>query len=312
MKIEINKKKTVDTISGIVQSSVKIGKKTVGEAKAGVEAIAKKTKEAQYTRKVEKYNPIFPEHYRSKDFNIPNIVAIVDDAVRRGIDVCEGAIGWLGEDAGEEVLYLYDEAIEFSGIEFVPVPVCNAVYYVDNFDRGRFIQADGIFGRTLKEKLDELQRVAEFIGAKRCKISISEANSSIKMKQKDVSAGGETSRISADVVVTHEELKSISKKQYGFVEAEFGGLRFPKRPTLKWFKYDDSINNLIDTCCSGKRRVKKMTLELAGSSSTTMSQSTACAIDGVLKQLVGIKGRISMKNQAKEEAQSKIFFNIEF
>lgn len=37
---------------------------------------------------------------------------IVDDAVRRDIDVCEGSIGWLGKENDIEILYLYDTAIE--------------------------------------------------------------------------------------------------------------------------------------------------------------------------------------------------------
>ena len=194
MKIDFDKKKSMEALSGIVQTTVGFGKKAVSDVKAGAVAFAEKTKEQENARKLKKYNPLFPEQYKSESFNIPNIIVIVDDAIRRDIEVCEGAIGWLGKDTGEEVLYLYDEAIEFSGVSFIPAPVCNAVYYVDNFDRNRFIQADCIFNRTLKEKIDELQHIAEYIGAKRCLIHISESHDSSKAKQVSVDLGAEVTQ----------------------------------------------------------------------------------------------------------------------
>ena len=312
MKFEIDKKKGAEAISGLVQGTVDFGKKAAADAKAGVTAIVEKSRADEYARRLKKYNPVFPSQYESDTFNVPNIIVIVDDAVRKGIDVCEGSIGWLSKESGAEVLHLYDEAVSFSGIHFVPAPVCNAVYYVDHFDRGRFIQADCIFSRTLKEKIDELQHIAECVGAKRCVIDISETSKSSKTKQKSTEAGGSSDQLKAKATADYKLSSKNSTNQYGHVEAEFTGLRFPKRPTLKWFLYDDSINNLIETCCSGKRRVKRLTLELAGSSMATMSQSIAVAIDGVINKNLNVKGQASMKSQAKDEYQSKLQFYIEF
>lgn len=318
MENKDNKRK--DTASGLVQSSVNLGKKAVAGAKAAVTAMVEKSKADEHARKLQKYNPLFPEQYQDDNFHLPNIVVVVDDAIRRDVDVCEGAIGWLSKDSGEEVLFLYDEAVSFSKIEFIPAAICNSVYYVDHYNRNRFIQADCIFQRTLKEKIDELQHIAECVGAKRCLIRLSESTANTKTKRKTAGAGGSVSvgnaeaSDDAEVSISVESAfsSSNSKKQYGVVTAEFRGLRLPKRPTLKWFAHDDSILHLIDTCCSGKRRVKKLSLELMGNASTTMSQSIACAIDGVMSKILNAKGHMSMKEQAKEEHQSKLFFYIEF
>lgn len=64
------------------------------------------------------------------------MIKIVDDAERRGIDVCEGAIGWLGKVANTEIMYLYDEAVEDSGLTFVPM----AQYAVLNLKEMRLLQ----------------------------------------------------------------------------------------------------------------------------------------------------------------------------
>ena len=312
MKIEFDKKKSAEALSELVHGTADFGKKVAADAKAGVAAMVEKSKADEYARRLKKFNPLFPEQYQSDGFNVPNIIVIVDDAVRKGIDVCEGAIGWLSKESGEEVLHLYDEAITFSGIQFIPAPICNAVYYVDHFDRGRFIQADCIFSRNLKEKIDELQHIAESVGAKRCIINISESSKNSKTKQKSADLGATTDKATGNATVDYEQSSKNSKNQYGHIEAEFTGLRFAKRPTLKWFAYDDSINNLVETCCSGKRRVKKLTLELSGSTTATMSQSIACAIDGVFSKSLNVKGHASMKSQAKEEYQSMLQFYIEF
>lgn len=79
---------------------------------------------------MKKYNPLFPEEYNSDDFHVPNIICIVDDAVRRDIDVCQGAIGWRENKKDTEVLFLYDEFVEKSGLKFVPAPVCDEIYYI--------------------------------------------------------------------------------------------------------------------------------------------------------------------------------------
>ena len=102
MKIEFDRKKSAEALSGLVQSTVGLGKKAAADVKVGVAAMVEKSKADSYARRMKKYSPLFPDQYKSQNFNIPNIIMIVDDAVRRGIDVCEGAIGWLSKDAGAE------------------------------------------------------------------------------------------------------------------------------------------------------------------------------------------------------------------
>ena len=170
MKIEFDKKKSAEALSGLVQSTVDFGKKAAVGAKVGVAAMVEKSKADSYTRRMKKYNPLFPDQYKSESFNLPNIIMIVDDAVRRDIDVCEGSIGWLSKESGVEILCLYDEAITFSGIQFVPTVTCDALYYVDSFDRSKFIRTDCIFSKAHEERMAELKHIAYALGAKRCTI----------------------------------------------------------------------------------------------------------------------------------------------
>ena len=109
MKINIDTKKGKETFTKVLQKTSDAGKKAVSDIQQGAKELSEKAKNDSYFRRVKKYNPLFPETYQSETFNIPNMIMIRDDAERRGIDVCEGAIGWLDNANGMEVLYLYDE-----------------------------------------------------------------------------------------------------------------------------------------------------------------------------------------------------------
>ena len=312
MKIEFDKKKSAEALSGLVKSTVDFGMKAAADARVGVNAMVEKTKAAGYARRLKKYNPLFPEQYQSESFNLPNIIMIVDDAVRRGIDVCEGSIGWLSKESGVEVLCLYDEAVTFSGIQFVPSVTCDALYYVDSFDRNRFIRTDCIFSKAHEERMAELEHVAYSVGAKRCTIEIIESDSDMQVQNKSMNASENYKDVSSTESMEQSLSQTGKSRRSGRIVTEFEGIRTPRKPTLKWFAHDDTIKQLIEMCCSGERTVKSKTLELSGSSSATMSQKTAYAIDGAIGKMGGASGNVSMDAQAAKEHQSKLLFYVEF
>ena len=63
--------------------------------------------------------------------------------------------------------------------------------------------------------------------------------------------------------------------------------------------------------CNDPASVKSRTLELSGSSSSTMSQQTAVAIDCLLKK-AKVKANIKMEDQSNKELSSRLIFEIEF
>lgn len=312
MKIEFDKRNSAEALSALVHSTVDFGKKAAADAKVGVAAMAEKSRAHSYMRRMKKYNPLFPDQYKSASFNLPNIIVIVDDAVRRGIDVCEGAIGWLSKESGVEVLYLYDEAVGFGGVQFVPTVTCDAVYYVDSFDRNRFIRTDCIFGKAHEERMAELKHVAYCLGAKRCTIEISEFSLDMQVQSKSMKFIENLKGISNTEGIEQSIAQTDKNRRSGRIEVEFQGNDTFQIPTLKWFAHDDSIKKLIEMCADGRRVIKTETLELAGSSSATMSQKTACAIDGAIGKMGGAKGGVTMDAQAEKEHHSKLLFRIEF
>ena len=178
---------------GVADKAGKVAVAVAGKTKEMATEIAKNTKDAvekvkveNYNRRIKRYNPLFEEEYRSAEFCLPNVICIVDDAVRRGVDVCKGAIGWREEKRGTEVLYLYDEFVAQSGLNFIPTAVCDEVYYVDVHNRNRFIKLDCVFQQALEEKIAELEHIAYSLGAKFCSIEIDEREARHDKKEKKI------------------------------------------------------------------------------------------------------------------------------
>lgn len=294
------------------QKASDIGKKAAEGMQKSVIAMSEKSKSDSYLRRLKKYNPLFPDTYNDNNFNIPHMIRIVDDVVRSGIDVCEGAIGWLSTEKDLQVLHLYDEAVEFSKLQFIPNVECNAIYYADNFDRHRFIKVESIFGRAHDERLAELKHIAHSLGAKSCSIEITESGSELKSQKSTFNIQGKKGPLS-DSTESAQKEASINKSEYrrGRIIAEFEGSDSPKKPQLKWFAHDDNIKRLIEMRCSNRNSIKSETLELEGSTSATMSQRTASAIDFAISK-IGSKSSLNLEKHAQREHHSKLIFIVEF
>lgn len=315
MKINIDTKKGAEAVSGFLQKTSDLGKKTISDVQTSAVALAEKTKQDNYMRRLKKYNPLFPDVFYGVEFNIPNMVVIRDDAERRGIDVCEGAIGWLSQESGMEVLYLYDEEVSACGLTFVPSAECDAVYYVDSFDRKRFIRTDCIFKKAHEEKLAELKHIANALGAKSCTIEISESNVEVNVSKKKASFNGggllHGAKLSSTESADMNASAKISNRRSGKITSTFEGSSTPKMPALKWFAHDEIILKLIDSRFNSNNSLKTEMLELDGASSATMSQKTAYAIDNAVGAMK-LKGGSSMESQAVRENHSTFLFSIEF
>lgn len=323
MKIGFDKKKSAEALAALAQSTTEISKKVadgvksntalvVEKTKISAAAVAEKTKNDAYARRLKKYNPLFPDKYFDESYNVPNIIVIVDDAVRKDIDVCEGAIGWTGKEKDVEVLYLYDEAVPTCGLQFIPAATCDAVYYVDSFDRKSFIKADSYFRKVQEERSAELEHIACSLGAKWCSIEIVEKEKTAQAKNKKSEfaerfKGIKTSE-SAEQSASENSTSELRTKNY----SEFQGNNIPQRPNLKWFAHDSTIRQLIAARCSGDNSITKKTMEFYGSAFTTMSKKAACAIDCALVTLDGASGNTTMEAQATKEQESTLVFQVEF
>ena len=311
MKISFDPKKSTEAVSNILSKASDIGKKTVDDVQKSAVELSEKAKQDSYLRRLKKYNPLFLAVYESESFHRPSMIMIADSSSRQGIDVCEGAIGWLSTEADIEVLCLYTEFAENCGIHFFPTISTDAFYYVDPFDRDRFIRTDCIFSKAHEERLAELKHIAHSLGAKSCSIEISESTAEVCSLSKKMGFGGTSKFINVKGSSEQNGYHKDTNQRTGRIVAEFEGSDTPKRPKLKWFAQDETITKLIEMRCKNSNSIKSEILELSGTSSATMSQKTALAIDGTVSKM-GFKGNYTLENQATKESHTKLIFSIVF
>jgi hypothetical protein len=303
----IDLKKGTEFLKNAAGKANEMGKKAAVAVQTGIQTVSNNAQQQAYEERMKKYAPLFPDQYRNADFNIPNLIHIVDDAVRKGIDVCEGAIGWLSQEKGVEVLNLYDEAITFSGLQFLPAAICDSVYYVDPFNRNCYISIDSYFSHIQQAKLAELQHIAFSLGVKHYWVEMVEMTAdsnqlkgSNSLKMKSVNAGLE-----------RDANASSSSHSKSLAEGSFAGARKPVRPMLCWFANDNNVKNLINMRCSEgvDNAITTYTIELSNSNAAMMSASTAANIDMAASKM---GAKCGFHSQSVRENNRKMIFKLEF
>lgn len=263
-----------------------------------------------YRQQMDKYRPVKLEDYQSPSFVLPNLIRIVDGNERRGIEVCKGAIGWLDSAKGTQVLNLYREAIKDSELSFYPKPSIRSIYYVDAFDRSRFVDLDSYFATMQQDKMAELRRIAFMLGAKRCKLEVSEYEETRQGIHGRANIGaGKKASLDAN---GSSEFAETAEKKVLFTQ-EFEGDMSPQRPELNWYAHDSDIKLLIDTRCGGEdtNKATNYKVELKSETTMTMSISLASAIDEACTKLK-IKSDASLTSQARREHRQTFVFEIDF
>ena len=309
MATSLDTKKGAKKLTGLLQKTTEVGKSAAESVQKGALAFSEKVKEDSFQYRLNKYNPLFLDKYMATEFVLPQLIVIVDEVVRRGIDVCDGAIGWKSVQSDTEVLHLYNTSIALKKIDFYPTATTDATYYVDNFNPNRYINVDCIFNKAHEERLAELKQIAYSLGAKSCTIEISESTQESTSSNRSANLGGKIGGIGKiGVKADSSSGNTTARRRSGKITAVFEGSVAPTQPTLKWFANDENIKNLIEMRCTNPGRLKYEELRLSGSSSATMTQKAAAAIDG----LKGIKGGISMQSQALTEHSSELLFTVEF
>ncbi len=257
---------------------------------------------------------MFPDEYFAEGYDRPNMIVLVDEDVRKGIDVCEGALGWFSKEGNLEVLHLYMKDRERSGIDFHPYPSMNAVYYVDTFNPSRYINVERYFEVARQDRMTELRAIAHALGAKSCALESVETEKIDKKYRgkgkatlkKNVAGGGNGS---LDV---KGEFGSKEERTTEFVQS-FEGNAEPFEPELHWFAHDSEIKFLISTRCNGgsANTTKKYQLKLNSSSTSTMSLTMAASLDAAIKGLK-VKTNTSLEGSVRKELSRAFLWTIDF
>lgn len=312
-----------DAKKAIEKQAVKLvgkGREAGGKAaETAVKMAHELSEKAQETRTemlVKRYAPVFPGEYSKEGFDLPLTIAIDDEEERKGIEVCEGAMGWLDDKSGIRVLHLYHQHIALSGLRFNPVPMLGAVYYAHPFDKGQYVDLADYSDVMAAEKIAELRDVAYCLGAKRCFIEVLEERKAISTKaaKGGLKAKGKHSGQNATANASGSCRDSVTGEYKVAKKYEFTceGDAEPVEPELRWFAHDKYLNGIISARCSeGRNTLTTERFELSASSKDALSVEAAGKIDAALGKL-GADANLSVKGEVMNESRRKFRVELDF
>lgn len=277
-------------------------KNAVAAAKEGANAIAQE-------RERQRLRPIFPADIMSPEFRFSKLIRLTEpDKRRRANELCQGSIGFMDEQKGLRIVNLYRDRLEAFGLTFLPNMNCD-FYYVDPSDETAYIALDEYFAYLKKVRVDELQMVAQSLGAKHFRVTYQEEKatfSGYKVKAKG-DAKGALGKVNAGA--THDlEAKDVVSVAVA-AEMECPG-HAPVRPKLRYLREEPCIQNLVSLRL-GENSPTHLHYRLKLSNSSGLKISDAVQIDAALKAMK-MTGNSTVTSEAQNESRRLFEYEIDF
>lgn len=273
--------------------------------KKGAQAIKASADEKARQMELKALQPIFMDSLDSTDFLMPKFIKIAERDKRRAeSEVCQGSIGYNSDQKGLRIVTIFQDSIDAFGLSFYP-DTESVFYYVDPSDRDRYIALDEYFAYLKVARINELQAIAQDLGAKYFKVTYKEEKASFT--ENKVKANATAKPIgSADASRTSTE-NNFSTVEIA-AEMHCPG-HDPVKPTLKYMQKDPSIQSLVAARMEGKILRQKFMLKM--STSSGIKENDAVKIDAVLKGMK-FSGNTTVTSEAKNEARRYFEYEIEF
>lgn len=158
--------------------------------------------------------------------------------------------------------------------------------------------------------MNELQKIAQDLGAKKFRVTYMREKSSLIKKKWNGKADGKAKDGDGTVSVDGDKLS----KQYDKVEIEaensFPG-HDPAEPHVRYLKYDQNVQNLIDMRMDTKGPINHQTLSIKLSSTSGLKENDAAKLDMILKSLK-MAGNTTVLSEVQNEEKSILKYEIEF
>lgn len=281
----------------------KVGK----SVKNGAAALKESAEERTRALELKSLQPIFAEVLDERDFVLPKFIRVVNrDKKRAESQVCKGSIGYYSDLKGLRLVNIFLDNLEMFNLVFFPD--CNSeFYYVDPIDKNRYIALDDYFNYLKVERISELQRLAQSLGAKHFRVTYKEEKTSVA--EKIIKAN-----INVQGVAAGNGERNLSETKFDTIEIaadmECPG-HAPNRPDLKYLQKDPAIRTLIDMRMDEHSPLSHQKFMLKLSNSSGLKESDAVKIDAVLKSM-RFTGNTSIVSEARNEARRYFEYEIDF
>ena len=264
---------------------------------------------SETSRKIEfkSLRPLFPAEICLEGGALPRFIRVVDrDKKFEENELCAGAVGFRSSHGKTEMVNLFRDSVEEMGLRFYP-DADEEFYFVDPSDPKFYLALERYFDYLKVAQVNELQRIAQELGAKHFQVTFKEERSAL-LKEK-VKTQGKLMKIGS-AEMKHDQ----SQKQYAITEIvakmDFPG-HAPTEPQLRYLRNDQSIQTLISLRMNAESPLLHQTLILKMSNSSGLKEAEAARIDAILK---GLKcaGNITVVSEVQNESRRYLEYDIEF
>jgi len=266
--------------------------------------------EARRKADLERLKPLFPDDFERAEFVMPKMILVAEmDKAHAENPVCEGSVGFKTVLDDMSAITIYRDQIDDFGLTFYP-ELENNVYYVDPCDRDHYILLDDYFLFMKKQRLAELQRIAQSLGATHFKVTYKEKSKSISSNSIDATLSAKAGKEGVDAKASH----SVHDSSLAYINIE-SEMRFPGhapiRPELYYLKKEINIVNLIEMRMDPLSPLQQQRFNIELSNSSGIREKDAVKIDAMLKSMK-ISGNTTVVAEVQNEARRILEYEIDF
>lgn len=249
--------------------------------------------------------PIFLETLSGEQFSMSKLIRIVErDKKYAEKEICQGSIGFLSVPAGEPMVNIFQDSIPAFGLTFYP-NADSQFYYVNPTDRNNYIALDDYFHYLKTVRINELQQIAQDLGAKHFTIAYKEERTTLTQKEKKLQA-----KVVDQIEVHTKYAENTDRTIEIAADMSFPGHE-PVMPHLKYMSQDPNIQNLIRMRLHETTPLLHQKFMLRMSQSSGMKESDGVKIDAILKKLK-CSGNASVTSEVQHEARRYLEYEISF
>lgn len=277
-----------------------------GSAKKARKNIKKNIDKKNFIKQKRELQPISNKDLSSPDFKLSKMIRITEiDKKRANSVACKGSVGYYSNLGQTKLVNIYFENADLLGVSFYPDKT-HEIYYIDPVDKNKYIASDVYFNYLKDIRVNELQKIAQDLGATHFKVTYKGYNSA--SSNKDIKGKAKVTKVSAEV--EHESGKTDVFVVDIAAEAKFPA-HDPVAPKLKYLKKEPCIQTLIAMRMdsTGPIEHQKYTLNLSNTSG--ISAKDAIKLDSKLKELKA-SGNVSFTSIVNNEAKSVFEYEVDF
>ena len=315
-KVSEKTKKTINKVKNAMDLNEDgiISAKDVSIAASNIEKSAKDTKK-NIKKSIDKKNlikqkkelqPISNKELSNPNFKLSKMIRITNiDKKRANSVVCKGSIGFYSDFNDSKIINIFNGKVDLFGLSLFP-DNSHDIYYVDPVFKNKYIAAD-IYSSYLKDvRVNELQRLAQDLGAKHFKVTYKGYKSTINNSKAKAKVGVKNFGIEGE---HNKDTKEVLEVDVA-AEASFPP-HSPIKPKLKYLKKELCIQTLIAMRFDKNAPLthQKYTMNLSNTSGISIKD--AIKLDAVIKD-TNTSGNVSFTSIANNEAKSVFEYEIDF